>query len=112
MALAIFAGSVVFTYTTVLNIGERPEGMKISMFFIGTIVVVSLISRAIRSTELRIKDVHLDEVAKSLLAEDEDQLIRLVARRPGNCNPPHLDMVDRAVRHIHNLDASRTALFF
>lgn len=102
----------VFTYTTVLNIGERPEGIKISAFFIGTIVVVSLISRAIRSTELRIKDVHLDEIAKSLLAEDEDQLIRLVARKPGNCNPAHLDVVDKAVRRIHNLDASERLYFF
>jgi len=104
--------ALVFTYTTVLNIGERPEGIKISMFFIGTIVVVSLISRAIRSTELRIKEVHLDEIAKDLLAEDEDQLIRLIARKPGNCNPPHLDVVDRAVRHVHNLDASERLYFF
>jgi len=104
--------ALVFTYTTVLNIMERPEGIKISTFFIATIVAVSLISRAIRSTELRIREVHLDENAQALLAEDEDQVIRLIARKPGNCNPAHLDVVDGAVRRIHNLDASERLYFF
>ncbi len=104
--------ALVFTYTTVLNIGERPEGIKISMFFISAIVVTSLISRAIRSTELRIKDVVLDDAARTLLAEDEDQLIRLIARRPRVHPEGHLDSVDRAVRHIHNLDAKERLYFF
>ena len=42
--------ALVFCYTTVLNIYERPEGIKISFFFIASIVVTSLVSRAMRST--------------------------------------------------------------
>jgi hypothetical protein len=45
-------------------------------------VVTSLISRAMRSTGLRIRDVELDEQAIAMLAEDEDRVIRLIARRP------------------------------
>jgi hypothetical protein len=104
--------TLVFAYTTALNIAERPEGIKISGFFIGTIVAVSLISRAIRSTELRIREVRFDETAKALLAEDEDQVIRLVARKPKAHTEADLDRVDRAVRHAHNLDPDERLYFF
>jgi hypothetical protein len=103
---------LVFAYTTALNIAERPEGIKISGFFIGTIVAVSLISRAIRSTEVRIKAVHLDETAKALLAEDEDQVIRLVARKPRPLSESDLESMDRAVRYAHNLDPDERLYFF
>src|SRR3984893_13928373 len=58
--------SLVFVYTTVLNIAERPEGIKIASFFIVAMVGTSLISRALRSTELRISGIHLDEKAHEL----------------------------------------------
>ena len=74
--------TAIFTYTTVLNIYERPEGLKISSFFILAIVMTSLLSRALRSTELRIRQVELSPEAIRLLAQDEDQVIRLIA-----CNP-------------------------
>ena len=53
-AVGTFLGAiaVVFVYTTVVNVIERPDGVKIAAFFIGTIVVVSLISRVWRVTEL------------------------------------------------------------
>ena len=38
--------ALVFAYTTVANIVERPDGIKIATFFIAAIVIVSLISRA------------------------------------------------------------------
>ena len=46
--------SLVFIYTTVLNIYERPEGIKIASFFIAAMIFTSIVSRALRSTELRI----------------------------------------------------------
>ena len=61
--------TVVFVYTTILNMGERPEGIKISAFFIGAIVLTSLVSRAVRSTELRVSGIYLDEKATALLSE-------------------------------------------
>ena len=47
--------TVVFLYTTIVNIVERPDGVKIASWFIVTIIVTSLISRVLRSTELRVK---------------------------------------------------------
>ena len=57
---------LVFVYTTIANIFERPEGIKIASWFIVTIVVTSLISRVLRSTELRIEGVEYDDTAQAL----------------------------------------------
>ena len=107
------ATTAIFTYTTLANIVERPEGLKISSIFIGCILLSSFISRAVRSTELRITDIQLDETAESILAEDEDQLIRLVARGPeiGDTEGA-LDISDRKVRYFHSLSESECLFFF
>src|SRR5690349_16416550 len=42
--------TLVFLYTTVVNIYQRPEGIKIAAWFIATIIMTSLISRVMRST--------------------------------------------------------------
>ncbi len=104
--------ALVFVYTTALNIYERPEGIKIASIFILAMVTTSLISRAMRSTELRITGVELDENATALLALDEDQLIRLVARRPRGETEDNLDRVDEEVRRFHNLPADERVYFF
>ena len=104
--------SLVFVYTSVLNIYERPEGIKVASFFIGAMVVTSLISRAMRSTELRVRDVEMDEQATALLAEDEDQVIRLIARRTRIETKEALDQMDQEVRHVHNLGAEERLYFF
>ena len=48
--------SAVFVYTTVDNVVERPDGVKIGGCFILAIVVVSLASRLGRVLELRTND--------------------------------------------------------
>jgi hypothetical protein len=101
----------VFVYTTALNIYERPEGIKIAGFFIGAMVITSLISRAMRSTELRIRDVVLDEQANAMLAEDEDQVIRLIARRPRVETEEAFNAVDQEVRRFHNLGPDERVYF-
>lgn len=103
--------ALVFAYTTVVNIYERPEGLKISSFFIFVIVAVSLLSRAMRATELRIESVDFDESARQLLNEDHDQIIRLFARKPRQENSDQLDMVDKQMRNVHTLSADETIFF-
>ena len=61
--------SVVFLYTTVANVIERPEGVQIAGCFITAIIVVSLVSRARRAFELRATGVRFDEVAQGFLDE-------------------------------------------
>jgi len=43
--------TLVFIYTTIMNIFERPEGIKIATWFIATIILTSMISRVMRSTK-------------------------------------------------------------
>ena len=100
---AFVAITGIFIYTTLLNIYERPEGLKISCIFIAAIVSVSLISRALRSTELRICGVQLDQASTELLAMDEDQVIRLVAHRPRQQTVEAFDLIDAEVRAFHML---------
>jgi hypothetical protein len=45
--------SLVFVYTTVLNIYERPEGIRVVSCFIGAMIAVSLISRSNELCRLR-----------------------------------------------------------
>lgn len=104
--------ALIFVYTTTLNIYERPEGIKISCFFIFTIIATSLVSRAMRSTELRIHTVHLDEKARALLSEDEDQVIHLVARKPRHETEEDLNEADQEVRYCHNLSPEERVYFF
>ena len=56
--------SLVFAYTTVVNVIERPDGIKIAGFFIALIILVSLLSRIARTTELRVERFEIDETAK------------------------------------------------
>jgi hypothetical protein len=104
--------SLIFIYTTLLNIFERPEGIKIASFFIFAIVVSSLISRALRSTELRISGIQMDRKALELLEDDDDRVIRLVARRPRAESAEELDIIDRMVRSYHSLSAGECIFFF
>jgi Amino acid permease len=104
--------SLIFVYTTILNVIERPEGIKIASFFILAMLASSLISRALRSTELRILEIDLDECAKSLLEDDDDRIIRIVARRPKIENEEELDLIDTKVRLHHSLSPVECLYFF
>ena len=104
--------ALVFVYTTLLNIFERPEGLKISAVFIACIIFTSLLSRAIRSTELRITSVDLDPEARHLIKSDPDGVIRLIARKPRpKESEDDLDSFERAIRHRHNITDDECVLF-
>ena len=79
-----FVVTLVFAYTTVMNIIQRPEGLHVAAFFILTIFVISFISRAIRSTELRTRKVLFDETAKQLIQKYAGTPIHIVSHQPGD----------------------------
>jgi hypothetical protein len=104
--------SLLFVYTTVLNIVERPGGIKIASFFILAMVISSLISRALRSTELRIRGIELGASAVELLQDDDDRVIRIVARRPKIESEEDLDVIDGKLRRYHSLGTDECLYFF
>lgn len=74
--------SVVFVYTLVVNIWEAPSGLQIALIFIGSIVVTSLVSRAWRTTELRVDTFKIDETALQFLDEAAGQgEVRIIANK-------------------------------
>ena len=80
--------SLIFIYTTVANVYERPEGIQIASWFIVTMVVSSLISRVVRSTEIRIKGVKYDDVAGRFVSDATDRRsVRIIASRPNTGQP-------------------------
>lgn len=73
--------TLVFIFTTMVNIKEQPSGIKIASFFILTIIIASFISRALRTTEVRIDAIEFDEKAREILNELIDEEVRIVTNR-------------------------------
>jgi hypothetical protein len=74
--------SAVFLYTTVLNVIERPDGVKIGACFIAGIILVSLLSRLARAFELRVTSVELDDMAERFVRDMSHRRIRFIANEP------------------------------
>jgi hypothetical protein len=80
--LAFALITAVFVYALAANVYNRPDGIAIAAFFIGTIVLVSLVSRTYRSTELRQKRIEIDERARRFIDEVADRgEVHIVAHR-------------------------------
>ena len=73
--------ALVFVYTTIQNIHERPEGIKIASLFILTIILASLFSRVYRSTELRVDQIELDDKARQFIKDAAKGTIRIITNR-------------------------------
>jgi hypothetical protein len=112
-AMAVFAAITgVFVYTTVVNVIERPEGMKIAAFFIGSIILTSLISRVWRSTEVRVKQVELDALAEKFIAEANRGDIRIIANQLDAGDVREYFLKEKEVREDTHLPADQPVLFF
>jgi len=103
--------TLIFIYTTVANILERPEGIKIASFFIGSIVFTSLLSRVIRSTELRVQGVKLSQSAQTMIDEIRGDPVRIIAHRPDKRTVEEYDKKERQAREDHSLDNGEPVMF-
>jgi hypothetical protein len=65
--------TLIFAYALVENIIEKPDGIVISLAFIAGILVISLVSRLARVTELRADDIDFDPAAAAFIAGCVDQ---------------------------------------
>ncbi len=77
--------TLVFIYTTIANVYEKPDGIKIAGFFILVILVVSFWSRIARSRELRFAGFKLPDPETRLVWDTirHLELTVLVPHRPG-----------------------------
>jgi hypothetical protein len=98
-------------YTTVANVIERPDGVRIASFFIASIVVVSAVSRASRATELRVSSVQLDPTARRLVDEASAGDIRIIANEPNERDELEYREKEQEVRRANHIPETDPVLF-
>lgn len=104
--------TAVFIYTTIVNIIERPEGIKIAAFFISAIILTSLISRVWRSTELRVERIEIDDTAAQFITEQSRQgAIRLIANRLNTGDVQEYYLKEKEVREDNHIPPNDPILF-
>jgi hypothetical protein len=101
----------VFVYTTFVNVVERPEGLTIALWFIATMVASSLISRVMRSTELRTHGVRYDEEATVMLQGAKGTPLRIIANRPDTGRKEEYDSKLKEAREAHHLPPDARVVF-
>ncbi len=76
--------TLVLLYALGENVREKPDGIAISGAFILGIIVISLISRVSRTTELRADRIEFDDAARRFVADSlaVDGALNLIANRP------------------------------
>lgn len=104
--------SLVFGYTTITNIIERPDGIKIAAFFIAGIVIASFVSRAMRTTEIRIAKIELDATAKQFLTELAEGDIRIVTNRRETGSIEEYRFKEHEKRIDNHIPSSDPIIFF
>ncbi|HEX8843056.1 MAG TPA: hypothetical protein VF791_00220 [Pyrinomonadaceae bacterium] len=104
--------SLVFIYTTVANVIEQPEGIKIALVFIGAIVLASLISRVWRTTELRVDKIELDHTAQEFIDEASRGTIRIITNRCDRGDASEYQMKEKEKREDNHIPTEEPILFF
>jgi len=104
--------TAVFVYTTIANVIERPDGVKIASLFIAAIVAVSMISRIMRTTELRTGEITLDPRARQFMEEAAQQgTPRIIANEPLRCDEAEYARREQAQREDNAIPENEQVLF-
>jgi hypothetical protein len=103
--------TLVFLYTTIANVYERPDGIIIASIFIATVMAISFTSRFFRSDELRLKEFRFADAADRMLWTDillEGAFRVLVPHRPGSRS---LAEKEAEIRRKHRIPESVPIVF-
>jgi hypothetical protein len=103
--------TVVFIYALSANVYDRPDGIAIAAFFIGAIVLVSLVSRIYRSLELRQARIEIDETAQRFIDEAGGSDIHLVAHRRRNGTKEEYARKEKEQREDNHIPTGEPILF-
>ena len=104
--------ALVFAYTTIANVIERPDGVKIASFFIAAILVTSLVSRVTRATELRVTRVEFDGTARRFIKEAAAKgEVRIIANEPHARDILEYLEKEHEERQRHQIPANDPVLF-
>ncbi|MDQ0634299.1 hypothetical protein QFZ40_002208 [Arthrobacter pascens] len=105
--------TLVMLYALVANVVEKPDGITISLFFILGIVVISLVSRVSRTTELRVDRIEFDENARRFIRDtlDFDGRINLIANRPQARNAAEYSAKETDQREMNPVPGTADVIF-
>jgi hypothetical protein len=104
--------TLVFVYTTITNVIERPDGIRIAAIFILGIIVISLISRTFRTFELRISSVKLDAAAQKIIDQLALGEIRIIANRRQRGDEAEYQDKELRQREDHHIESQEKIAFF
>ncbi|MFE1286701.1 amino acid transporter [Streptomyces sp. NPDC058751] len=103
--------SAVFLYTTVVNIIERPDGVKIGACFIAGIITVSLLSRLARAFELRVTSMTMDDMAERFVRDIASRRMRFIANEPDKRDITEYREKIEQIRADHDLPPQEDFVF-
>ncbi len=104
--------TLIFFYTTIINIIEQPEGIKIASLFILGIVVTSFVSRALRTTEVRVEKIEFDKKAQDFINELAGGAIRIVTNRRETGDVEEYRFKEHEKRTDNHIPSSDPILFY
>ena len=113
MTVAFGVIALIFVYTTIVNIIERPDGVRIAAIFIVAILTISILSRVRRSFQLRATSISLDAIARKwVLADSESQgAIRLIAHEPDETTHEEYRNKNKDERRFSHIPARSQIMF-
>jgi hypothetical protein len=105
--------TLVLLYALIANVIEKPDGITISAFFILGIVVISLVSRVTRTTELRADHIEFDDPARRFITDSlaPDGQLHLVANRRQAGDKAEYDEKEKAQRGMNPVPGAADILF-
>ncbi|MGP3974012.1 amino acid transporter [Streptomyces sp. 8N114] len=105
--------TVVLLYALVYNIVDKPDGIAISGLFIVGIVLVSLVSRVSRTTELRADRIVFDPAARGFITDTlaYDNSINIIANRRQAGDRTEYSLKEREQRGTNPVPGPADVLF-
>lgn len=102
--------SVMFLYTTVTNIFERPDGAIVASIFVFLLLTASGLSRIVRSTEMRVSEVTFaDATSAEVWGSIQGKKVNLIPVRIDS--PEHRKFVSAKVREHYQVNGPLAYLF-
>ena len=103
---------LIFLYALLNTIIENPSGLKMAATFFVMIVVISLVSRVKRSTELRTTEVIFDEEAERFVRDAARYgPVRVIANHPDERNTREYLLKEREEREASHIPSGDPVLF-
>ncbi|MBX9668779.1 MAG: hypothetical protein K2X93_14225 [Candidatus Obscuribacterales bacterium] len=112
---AFIAISLLFVYADINVMLTRPDGLAISLMFIVSILVSSLASRALRSTELRIEEIIFDDKATLFVKRACKRRwgeVRILAHKKDNDDDIDYEQKEKEARLAHSIQTREGDFIF